>query len=107
MSKTRGDKGEDELHTNIIAVVNKLVASEEFIALLSNAVMDVITKKYDKEIDMLNEKNNNLTQVLQNQEHQIRTLIANQKSYDHIRRSRNIIIYGVKESVNTGSINSI
>ncbi|KAG5891696.1 hypothetical protein JTB14_021166 [Gonioctena quinquepunctata] len=45
MSKTRGNKGEDELHTSIKAVVNKLVASEEFIALLSNAIMDVITKK--------------------------------------------------------------
>ncbi|KAG5860761.1 hypothetical protein JTB14_022045 [Gonioctena quinquepunctata] len=69
--------------------------------------MDLITKKYDKEIDMLNEKNNNLTQVLQNQEHQIRTLIANQESYDHIRRSRNIIIYGVKESVNEDFMNTI
>ncbi|KAG5894754.1 hypothetical protein JTB14_032644 [Gonioctena quinquepunctata] len=45
MSKTRANKGEDELHTAIKAVVNKLVASDEFIALLSNAIMDVIAKK--------------------------------------------------------------
>ncbi|KAG5888894.1 hypothetical protein JTB14_025332 [Gonioctena quinquepunctata] len=100
MSKTRGNKGEDELHTNIKAVVNEL-------ALFFNAIMDVITKNYDNEIEMPNEKNNNLTQVLQNQEHQIRTLIANQESYDHIRRSRNIIIYGVKESVNEDFMNTI
>ncbi|KAG5873255.1 hypothetical protein JTB14_035836 [Gonioctena quinquepunctata] len=88
MSKTRANKGEDELHTAIKAVVNKLVASDEFIALISNAIMEVIAKNYDKEIALINEKNNNPTQVLQNQEQHIKTLIAKQESYDRMRRSR-------------------
>ncbi|KAG5880018.1 hypothetical protein JTB14_037407 [Gonioctena quinquepunctata] len=107
MSKTRANKREDELHTAIKAVVNKLVASDEFIALLSYAIMDVIAKKYDKEIALINEKNNNLTQVSQNQEHHIKTLIAKQESYDRMRRSRNVIIYGVQENDNEDCMNTI
>ncbi|KAG5896551.1 hypothetical protein JTB14_030754 [Gonioctena quinquepunctata] len=107
MSKTRANKGEDELHTAIKAVVNKLVASDEFIALLSNTIMEVIAKKYDKEIALINEKNNNLTQVLQNQEQHIKTLIAKQESYDRMRRSRNVIIYGVRENDNEDCMNTI
>ncbi|XP_074028833.1 uncharacterized protein [Leptinotarsa decemlineata] len=108
MSKTRTNKGEDELHTTIKAVVNnKLVSSNEFITLLSDSIMDVITKMYDKEIDVLKKQNDELTKVLRNQEHQIKTLVANQESCDRIRRSRNVIFYGVQESDNENCMDTI
>lgn len=102
MTSTRN---KEELHSAVKNLVNKLVTADEFISQISDSIMELIGKKYDKEIENL--KDNNLKLKIQVQDKQLKDILSKQESFERSRRSKNLILYGVIELQNENCMDTV